>query len=146
MELSSGYRFWHDKQVSAILDKNGTLSLKDDCGGLEVWENWRYYVRDLLKLTPTKGDESKILDQLGETLGQYQQISTVIAKGKSQDLSLISNGTGESMVDKQAKKAAPKAKKVAKSASNGNGVELNDCTCGCGGKTKGTFCPGHDSR
>src|SRR5215472_4451035 len=86
MELSNGYRFWQadrdgkPAKVIAVLDKDGTLHLKDERGSLEIHENWRFYVRDVMHIAAVKGNETDIVEQLSKSLGIPQPIDTAIKK------------------------------------------------------------------
>ncbi len=139
------YRFRTGDKVTAILDKNGKLNLKDEAGGLEQFPSWRDYVKDVQKEKPETGNETDILDQLSNTLGDYEEIeSTVEAPKQKLNPKAKAEGTKEEKVDKTM--ATKKAEKPLKKAAPAK--EAAPCHCGCGRDTfgKAGFAPGHDAR
>lgn len=143
VELNNGYRFWDERRVSAVLEKDGRLFLKDGVGSLEIFQSWRDYMKDVVHMIPTKGAEDDIVDQLSISLGTPQTIDETVKEKRKGNLGDTQGKEVDTMA--QAKKAAAPAKKANGTAKKSNGT-LNDCVCGCGGKTGKNFVPGHDSK
>ena len=150
--FDNNYRFVEGDVVSAILETNGKLTLKD--GGLTIYQSWADYVKEVTGDVPAKGGETEIVEQLALTLGTPQVIGeNVVPRRAAQPPSAPLNKennemAAEAVAKAPAKKAAPTkgvAKKV--SGAKGNGKEAtNECQCGCGTATRGNFAPGHDAR
>lgn len=142
-ELSNGYRFRDGESVNAILDPNGKLSLRDGNAGLDIYQSWRDYVKEVLSDVPTKGGEDEILEQLSVILGTPEPIDVQVKQHSvpQQGDSDMKNATAA-----PAKKATAKAAPPAKAPRVKAEKVMGPCVCGCGGLTGGNFVPGHDSR
>lgn len=139
--FTAGYRFTEGGRTSAILDRDGKLTLKDSEGGLEVFSSWKDYVKEVMGDTPATG-EDEIVSQLSLTLGTPDKIPGAEPTGDSnkKENANMATAAKKVVVAAPAKKAAPAAAKQKKEAVQ------NPCTCGCGTMTGGNFAPGHDAR
>jgi len=143
-----GYRFVDNGITTAVLDGNGTFTLKEAGGAsVEVFRTWRDFILRMEE-KPTTGDEDDILDQLSSMgLGECQPITDLIGdhavavdQTPKEEKPQV---TGEEQMAK--KKAAAKAKKSGP-AKERKVKELHPCPCGCGAEVVGTFKMGHDAR
>lgn len=167
--FSSGYRFKDGGVITAVLDENGKLSLRDESGGIELYQSWGHYVTDITGEKPVKGGEDDVLAQLGLTLGVPEEIivdagesrrtqtatKNVKEKGEETEVAdakkVVKSGAGNTAKPKPVKGAkAPKAdKKPVKKISTVPAGDLPECLCGCGSKVLNAarqFLQGHDSR
>lgn len=140
MVLSGSYRFTQDGRQTAFLEKTGKLSLLDEVGQLEIFPTAGDYLREVAKQKPSV-NESDMLEQLSNTLGNYQQTELAINKKEQKVLDPMAKSSAAT------KKAAKKEAPAKKAASNGKEpAEMNDCICGCGEQCRNNFRPGHDAR
>src|SRR6516164_9621548 len=96
MVFSSGFRFVKGGRVTAILDPDGKVTLKDDGGNLEMFHTWREYVTSQKDVPININDEDLILAQLSTTLGEVEVITvnagTVVEKTREQKVRPIKSG------------------------------------------------------
>lgn len=137
MVLSGSYRFLQNGKQTAYLEKTGKLTLLDEIGQLEMFQNCGDYIKEVAKRKPA-GTESDVLVQLSETLGNYVQTDIVVQQKKEKVLNPMPSAATKKAKEKPAKKGA---------TANGKAeVEMKDCICGCGEQTPRNFRPGHDAR
>lgn len=146
-----GYRFLLDGKVTAILDPNGVLSLRDG-GSLEKWASWKDYVREVMLSTPVKVDSiHDILEQLSMTLGDYEEITKEVRNTNRPSTTKETEMSDETKATKAVKTVTAKkvvAKKEVKKAVKKvkEAVVMNECKCGCKKMVAKNFAPGHDAR
>jgi hypothetical protein len=169
MQNNDGYRFVDpDGRTNAILEPNGKFTLKDGTSSIEVFANWRDFVKSMGEkpVGAAQYDDPKVLEQLSKMgLGGYQPITresketTNVAKKNATP----ANGAAAKAPAPAAKKAAeapkapakkaaaPAAKPAPKAAPKAavDPATLPICPCGCGEhvlNAKREFRQGHDAR
>lgn len=145
VEFSTAYRFRTGEAVTAILDANGKLNLKDNGGGLEQFPSWKDYVKGVQNEKPETGSEGDILDQLSNTLGDYEVIESTVDAPKQK---LNPSAKPENKNEKVDKTMATKTAKEKPLKKAPEAKEAAPCHCGCKRDTfgKAGFAPGHDAR
>ncbi len=158
--FSSAFRFNNPlttpETVLAILDANGTFTLREANAALDVYESWRDFVVSR-KHVPTKGSEDEIIAQLESIIeGLHEPIgetpAAAPAPAAQEDVSKPVK-EGKEMAAPATKKTAPvkkqpAAKKVVAKApkKEKEPVVMKPCACGCATQVAKTFATGHDAR
>jgi hypothetical protein len=161
---NDGYKFVDTKgATTAVLDPNGKFTLKDGPSSIEVFANWRDFVKSMGEkpVMAAAYDEPVVLEQLSSLgLGKFHPI---IRGGQENSTMAKKNGTTPSTPSKKAaatpakteskpKAAATPAKAPAKTAEKKPATPAKDlpmCACGCGEQVlnaKREFRQGHDAR
>lgn len=142
--LENSYRFIDAGKRTGVLDANGKFTKIDTDGSITNYESWKDYLKEL-KADPEDGEEEFIVSQLEMVLGEAQAISQEVSghTPPQKKETEMKNATKPAKAEKAVKEVKPKEVKEKKAP-----VEkvINDCQCGCGGKTGSKFVPGHDAR
>ncbi len=152
--FSNGYKFNDGTRVTAILDQNGSLTLKGDADdpkstSLTVFDTWKNYVREVMQDVPVKsGAEDEVVEQLSMILGDATTVEVEVSGHEGRKKKPTEEGETDMATKTAVKKAATPAKKPTAAAKRAKEVkDPKDCTCGCGAQTKGgNFVAGHDAR
>lgn len=144
--------------TTAVLDQDGTLTLKDGNSSLDKYESWEAFVKQMGD-TPSNGNEEDILEQLGSKLGLGKAEMICREEGDGTPVKVldpqkekeVSTKVAEAKKVAATKKVAVAAKKApAKKAAPREKAEkvMTPCHCGCKTLTGGAkgFAPGHDAK